>query len=182
MNQLPRANPWKRLPLPRDKTSATRRTVATRPLRRTFVLRVTHRGMYIRSPGCSSNIAIGSPSSALDGLYLRSALGAASSSSYRIHVFDPSSCMMRPGTDGGERCEGARTGECVVTLHALPDALCSVFGRVEASVVAFRLLSFPDLSTRRALAVISTASDVARTHPSRRFGVTYMQDRIQRCA
>lgn len=61
---------------------------------------IRHLGMYSRSPGCNSIIAIGSPSSAASGLYLRSGLGAGTNSSYRIHVFDPATCTMRPATRG----------------------------------------------------------------------------------
>ena len=53
-------------------------------------------GMYMRSPGCSSSTAIGSPRSAAVGLNFRSGLGAGIISSYKIHVFDPASCTTIP--------------------------------------------------------------------------------------
>ena len=59
-------------------------------------LPLSHLGMYMRSPGCSSSTAIGSPRSAAAGLNFRSGLGAATISSYKIHVFDPDSCTTIP--------------------------------------------------------------------------------------
>lgn len=73
-----------------------------------------HLGIYIRSPGLSSSTAIGSPRSPAAGLYLRSALGAGTISSYRIQVFDPASCTTIPGTFlGAGREEIRRQQSCL---------------------------------------------------------------------